>query len=240
MDYRPNGLVTERVLSLKSLFATIEIYIVDMKRFYKGFEKGVTGRMELNRQTAFHEAGHVAAIYLENKRKSLPTIHFEIHVSKRGDMDWPLYAKVSGGRLVGNLATVIHQDVTSRRDSEDTDGYQRAYEADIINFLAGALAEAKYVSIRDNEVFNINLLTPQAMNHYGGNADVLVVGSYLEFFIASPEQREAKLNALFAEAFNFIQQPCNWKSISALAHYILDSAQENISCEQAIVVLTVS
>jgi hypothetical protein len=210
-----------------------------MQRVYQCVEIEFTGHMELSRQTAFHEAGHVAALYLENKRKRLPSIHFEIHVSKQGDMTWPLFAKVSG-RLVGDLATVIHQNVTNHGDSGDMDSYPQAYEADIVNFFAGSLAEAKYVSIRDNEVFNINLLTPQAMNHYGGNADMLVVGSYLEFFIASPEQREAKLNALFAEAFNFIQQPCNWKSITALAHYILNSAQENISCEQAIAVLTAS
>jgi hypothetical protein len=49
-----------------------------------------------------------------------------------------------------------------------------------------------------------------------------------------------KLNALFAQAFSFVQQPSNWKSITALAHYILNSAYENISCEQAIEVLVAS
>ncbi|MDD1620967.1 MAG: hypothetical protein LUQ11_05760 [Methylococcaceae bacterium] len=209
-----------------------------MQRFYHGDENGFTDHLEINRQTAFHEAGHVAAICLENKRKSLPLIHFEIRVGKQDILAQPLFAKVSGGRLVGDLATVIHQDVSSNGDSSNIDSYQLVYEADIINFLAGPLAEAKYISIRDNEVFNINLLTPQAINHYGGNADMLEVMSYLEFFIPSPVQREAKLNALFAQAFRFVQQPSNWKSITALAHYILNNAHENISCEQAIEVLT--
>lgn len=211
-----------------------------MQRFYQRAENRFRDHLELNRQTAFHEAGHVAAIYLENKRKSLPSICFEIHVSKQDNMAQPLFAQVSGGRLIGDLATVIHEDVANHRDSSDIDDYQLVYEADIINFLAGSLAEAKYVSIRDNKTFNIKLLTPQAMNHYGGNADMLVVRSYLEFFIASPEQREVKLNALFAEAFNFVQKASHWKSITALAHYILNNAHENISCEQAIEVLMAS
>lgn len=211
-----------------------------MKRFYQREENGFTDHLELNRQTAFHEAGHVAAIYLENKRKSLPPVYFQIHVSKPDNMAQPLFAKVNGGRLVGDLATVIHEDVTHHRDSTDIDNCQLVYEADIISFLAGPIAEAKYVSLRDNEVFNINLLTPQAMNHYGGNADLLEVMSYLEFFIPSPEQREVQLKTLFAQAFSFVQQPSNWKSITALAHYILNNAYENISCEQAIEVLVAS
>jgi hypothetical protein len=164
-----------------------------MKRFYQREENGFTDHLELNRQTAFHEAGHVAAIYLENKRKSLPPVYFQIHVSKPDNMAQPLFAKVNGGRLVGDLATVIHEDVTHHRDSTDIDNCQLVYEADIISFLAGPIAEAKYVSIRDNEVFNINLLTPQAMNHYGGNADMLEVMSYLEFFI--PRQNNEKCNS---------------------------------------------
>lgn len=146
-----------------------------MRRFYQRAKNGFRDNLELNRQTAFHEAGHVAAIYLENKRKSLPSIYFEIHVNKQDNMAQPLFAQVSGGRLIGDLATVIHEDVANHRDSPDIDDYQLVYEADIINFLASSLAEAKYVSIRDNETFNIKLLTPQAINHYGGNADMLVV-----------------------------------------------------------------
>lgn len=211
-----------------------------MQRFYQRAENGLTDHLELNWQTAFHEAGHVAAIYLENKRKSLPSISFEIHVSKQDSMARPLFAKISGGRLVGDLTATTEKNVADNRGSSDLDDYQRLYEADIINFLAGPLAEAKYVAIRDNEAFNINLLTPEALKHYGGNADLLEVMSYLECLIPLPEQRQAKLNALFAETFNFILQPSHWKSITALAHHILHHAHENISCEQAITVLEAS
>ncbi len=209
-----------------------------MQRFFHCDENGFADHLEISRQTAFHEAGHVAAIYLENQRKNLPLIHFEINIGKQDGLVKPLSAKVSGGRLISDLATVIHQDVSCHGDSSNIDSFQLVYEADIINFLAGPLAEAKYISIRDDEVFNVNLLTPQAVNRYGGNADMQEVMSYLEFFIPSPVQREAKLNALFAQAFRFVQQPSNWKSITDLAHYILHNAQENISCEHALEVLT--
>lgn len=211
-----------------------------MQRFYQQDDHGFTDHLELNRQTAFHEAGHVAAIYLENKRKNLPPVYFQIDVSQADSLAQPLLAKVNGGRRVGDLATMIHEDVTHHRDSTDIDSYQLVYEADIISFLAGPIAEAKYVSIRDNEVFNINLLPPQALNHYGGNADLLAVMSYLEFFIPSPEQREVKLKTLFAQAFSFVQQPRHWKSITVLADHILNNTYENISCEQAIEVLVTS
>lgn len=212
-----------------------------MQRFYQPDEQELTGHLELNRQTAFHEAGHAAAIYaaiyLENKRKNLPPVYFQIDVSKADSRAQPLLAKVNGGRRVGDLATVIHEAVTQHRESTDSDHYSWVYEADIISFLAGPIAEAKYVSLRDNEVFNSNLLTPHALNHYGGNADLREVMSYLECFIPSPEQREVQLKTLFAQAFSFVQQPSHWQSITALAHYILNNAHENISCEQAIAVL---
>jgi|APLak6261667961_1056064.scaffolds.fasta_scaffold08205_1 hypothetical protein len=211
-----------------------------MKRFYQQDEQGFTDHLELNRQTAFHEAGHAAALYLENKRNNLPPVYFQIDVSKANSRAQPLLAKVHGGRLVGDLATVIREAATHDRDSTDIDHYPLVYEADMISFLAGPIAEATYVSLRDNEVFNSNLLTPHALNHYGGNADLLAVMSYLECFLPLPEQREVQLKTLFAKAFSFVQQPNNWKIITALAHYILNNAYENISCEQAIEVLVAS
>ncbi|MGZ5000332.1 MAG: hypothetical protein ACXV7F_08525 [Methylomonas sp.] len=211
-----------------------------MQRIYQRAENGFTNHLELNRQTAFHEAGHVAAIYLENKRKNLPPVFFEIHVNKPDSLTRPLSAKVNGGRLVGEPSIVIRENIASEGNSSAPDDYQRVYEADMINFLAGPLAEAKYVAIRDNEVFNINLLNPRALSHYGGSADLLEVMSYLECYLPSPERREAKLNALFNETFRFIQNHSNWKKITALAHHILNDAHSNISCYQAIEVLEAS
>jgi hypothetical protein len=207
-----------------------------MQRFYQQDKQRFTDHLELDRHTAFHEAGHAAAIYLENKRKNLPPVYFQIDVSKADSRVQPLLAKVNGGRRVCELARVSHKAVTHHWDST-IDNYPLVYEADIISFLAGPIAEAKYVAIRDNEVFNSNLLTPHALNHYGGHADLLAVMSYLEFFIPSPEQREVQLKTLFAQAFSLVQQPSHWQSITALAHYILNNAYENISCKQAVEVL---
>ena len=209
---------------------------VVMQRYYQWHKNGLIDHLELTRQTAFHEAGHAAAIYLANKEKNLPSVYFSIHTRKSERMDG-LYARIDDGRLVGDLATSTLTEIAGDPESSDAYGFQLACEADIINYFAGPLAEAKYVSIRDNEIFNINLLTPRAIIHYGGKSDINEVMSYLEFLISSPKQREAKLNALFTEAFHFVQQPGNWKSITALAHYILYNSQENISCEQAIEVL---
>jgi hypothetical protein len=208
-----------------------------MRRNYQWHKDGIVDQLELTRQTAFHEAGHAAAIHLENKQKNLPSIYFSINSRRPEHSDDRLYARIDDGRLVGNLAKSTLTEMTGDPDSSDTYSFQQACEADIINFFAGPLAEAKYVSIRDNEIFNINLLTPHAIIHYGGKSDINEVMSYMDFLITSPKQREAKLNALFAEAFLFVQKPGNWKSITALAHYILNNPQEIINCEQAIEVL---
>ena len=208
-----------------------------MQRYHQWNKRGLFDHLELTRQTAFHEAGHAAAIYLENKQKNLPSIYFSIHTRRPEHSGERLFARIDDGRLVGDLAPSTLTEIAGNPDSSDAYGFQLACEADIINFFAGPLAEAKYVSIRDNEIFNINLLTPRAIIHYGGKSDINEVMSYLEFLISSPKQREDKLNALFAEAFHFVQRPGNWKSITALANFILYNSQENISCEQAIEVL---
>lgn len=209
-----------------------------MQRFYQGHEKEISNPLEITRRTAFHEAGHAAAIYLGNKLRNLPAIYFQIQIRKQNGIDSPIFTRIRGGRLVSELA-MINPATEAVNDSDSTASviHQPAYEADIINFLVGPLAEAKYVSIRDNEVFNNVLLTPNALNNYGGNADMKEVMSYLEFFIPSPTRRESKLRELFYEAYHFVRQSENWKSISALAYYIIHSTEENIDCEQAIEVL---
>jgi hypothetical protein len=198
---------------------------------------GLSNHLELNRLNAYHAAGHATALYLENKRKNLPLIYFKIVINKQDSIPRLLFTKVSGGRLVGDLATITQEHVFNHWNATGFDSQQRIYEADIINFLAGFLAEAKYVAIRDNEAFNINLLTPHGLQNYGVDADMQEVMSYLEIFIPNPEKRAVRFEALFAEAFNFVEQDDNWKSIVALANYILNHATGYISCEQTIAVL---
>ena len=208
-----------------------------MQRIDQRHEIGFKDHQELNRLTAFHIAGYVAAMCLENQRKNLPLIYFQILIGKQESKTRLLLAKVSGGRLVGDLGTITPEKVEKKWNSSAADGHQAVYEADIINLLAGSLAEAKYVANRDNEGFNLELMNPEAIKHYGGDADMQEAMRYLDFFVPNPKLRAEKLKTLFAEAFRFVEQERNWKSITTLAHYILDNSQGNISCEQIAAVL---
>ncbi|NOR68863.1 MAG: hypothetical protein GQ532_04080 [Methylomarinum sp.] len=207
-----------------------------MQRNYQSNYAYSQYNQDLTQQTAFHEAGHAASIYLGNKLKQLPPVFFKIQISKPCDSGKQLFAKVIDGRLIQNLPITGLKNIHQLTDEEQLN-YQTAYEADVINLLVGPLAEAKYVSIRDNEALNFNLLNPHALNYYGGSSDVEKAYSYLEYFIPSKELREEKMLMLFSQAFQFIEHNENWKCILNLAHYILESEKESISCEEAIDVL---
>jgi hypothetical protein len=211
---------------------------IAMQRNYQSADLCFQNNKELINQTAFHEAGHAASIYLGNKKKNLPPVFFQIKIKKAENINKQLYyAKVIDGRLIQNLPIAglenIH-DLTI----EEQHHYQCAYEADVINLLVGPLAEAKYVSIRDDEAFNFNLFTPHALNYYGGSSDVNKAYAYLEYFIPSSQLRENKMLELFSEAFSFIENNNNWKHILKLAHYILESEKDVLSCEEVIDVLS--
>jgi len=103
---------------------------------------------------------------------------------------------------------------------------------DIINILAGPLAEAKYEFLRNNQVFSINAIAPDVLQDYGGNADMQEVWYYLRCVIPSRQEQERKLQELFCEAFRFVQEFENWKQIATLAQYILDGGEEYICYEQ--------
>jgi len=188
---------------------------------------------ELTQQTAFHEAGHAASIYIGNKQKKLPPVYFQIQITKATDANSLGVAKVVDGHLIQNLPIVGLDDFQSLSKIDQLN-YQVAYEADVVNLLVGPLAEAKYVSIRDDEAFNFNLINTHALNYYGGSSDVKKAYAYLEYFIPSEAEREEKMMELFLQAFTFIERPGNWKYILNLAHYILNSEEDIISCEDAV------
>lgn len=206
-----------------------------MQRNYKSCPSS-NNQFDLTNQTAFHEAGHAVSIYLGNKAKNLPPVYFKIQIKKPKHENDLFIAKVIDGRLIQNLPIAGIENAYSMTD-EDRLIHQSAYEADIVNLLVGPLAEAKYVSFRDGEALNFNLLNTYALNYYGGSSDVKKAHSYLEYFITSKEQRENKMLKLFSEAFDFIDNKNNWEQILKLAHYILDSKNDVISCEEAITVL---
>lgn len=188
---------------------------------------------ELDWRTAFHEAGHAAAIHIGNQQKQLPPVFFEIQVKKPNRANDHFVAKVVDGNLIQNLPIAVVESFSTLSCCEQH-SCQRAYEADVVNLLVGPLAEAKYVSIRDNEIFNLNLINFKALHNYGGYSDLEKAGAYLDHFIASKAQREEKMLELLTHAFHFIDNRRNWRCILNLAHYILDSQQETISCDEAI------
>ena len=117
------------------------------------------------------------------------------------------------------------------------DEYEAAFEADVINLLVGPLAEATHVHNRDDEGFNGKLVDLHALHNYGGAFDLELVHEYLECFSENKERQDEKLRELFNEASRFIGDSSNWKAITKLAHYILESKKNTISFDEVASVL---
>jgi len=202
----------------------------------------------LKKQTAIHEAGHAAAIYLGNKQKQLPPVFFQILIQDTPhESFWPCragtpsaamtcFAKVEGGRLIHTLPSSL-PEATRRFSPLERQAYQSAFEADIVNFLAGPLAEAKYVASCDDEIFNPRLVNLDALHFYGGTADVALAKEYLDCLSAEPREKERLIAELFMSAYQFISQRSHWRAITALADFILSSGNNVIACEDIIRVL---
>lgn len=202
---------------------------------------------------AFHEAGHAAGIYLNNKARNLPPVFFQIlfkEISSATDYDVLIYqathddsiARVDGGRLIQSLPYSVDGLAHKLIDQNEAMAplvrdYIIAFEADIINLLIGPLAEAKHVYNRDDELFNHKLVDLKSLKNYGGGSDLALAREYLESFSASEQQQDEKLDELFAEACDFVSDFSNWKAITKLANYILVSNKNIISCEEVVSVL---
>ncbi len=218
-----------------------------MKRNYQTDASYSITDQDLIKQIAFHEAGHAAAIYLYNKQKQLPPVYFQITIKAQDrQINSPLNtcslahdhyaAVVEGGRLIHSLPVALIES-TYYFSATEQDAYQTAFEADMINFLIGPLAEAKHVALRDDEQFNARLVNINALHNYGGTSDLNKVYEYLDIFIADRSRHKEKTVELFDKAFQFISSPAHWKAIARLADYILKNKENIISCEEAIAVL---
>ena len=216
---------------------------VHMKRNYISEVCNPVSKREMVFQTAFHEAGHAAAIYIRNKKKKLPPVFFKITIQEPAtplmyhedichSFHEGFVAKVEGGRLINNLPVSPKNFSPAEKKA-----YQQAYEADIVNLLIGPLAEAKYIAMRDDELINPLLVNIDALRYYGGSSDLQVTNDYLDCFVTEVKQRDEKIMSLFMEAYNFINDPANCKGITKLANYILDCKKNIIDCEEAIGVL---
>jgi hypothetical protein len=202
---------------------------------------------------AFHEAGHAAAIYLNNKARNLPPIFFQIiirQINGTSDYEGSTYlstqdasvARVEGGRLIQSLPYTVDGLAHKLIDHNEAmmplvKDYITAFEADIINLMVGPLAESKYIHERDNEPFGHQLVNLKSLENYGGDSDLALVRDYVESFSASKQLQDGKLEELFAMACDFISDASNWKAITRLANYILDTDKAIISCEEVVSVI---
>jgi hypothetical protein len=201
---------------------------------------------------AIHEAARAAGIYL-NKQDKLSSESFKIIlnsscVMQSDDMayqasDDNYVAKVEGGRFIEEL-TPSNASVTYLLAKHDDDAkqqwlrdYQLAFDADIINLLVGPLAEAKYVAERDNEPFNHQLVNLNALKNYGGDADIVLIGDYLQNLPLYEQQKNEKLSALFIIAFKFVTNEANWVAISKLAKHLLESKKSIIFYEEVAAII---
>lgn len=201
---------------------------------------------EFRIKTAIHEAGHAAAIYINNKEKQLPPIFFQIYINELNNdpgltgcfcpSQPHCFAKVDGGRLIHTLPLSLHE-ATRHFSASEKQTYLCAFEADIINLLVGPLAEAKYVSMRDNELMNPRLIDLNALYFYGGLTDLKTVHEYLDCLLIDRMQKEKKIAELFLAAHRFINDKSYWRAITSLAEYILKAGKEIIECEEAIAIL---
>jgi hypothetical protein len=215
-----------------------------MQRNYQLNDFSTLNSEELNKRIAYHEAGHATAIYLYNKQKQLPPVYFQITLKNDRELAREtvlsghdkIAAKVEGGCLIQNLALSFIDSENYMTASEKAD-YHTALQADIINLLAGSVAEANYVSLADNEIINAHLLSIHALENYGSQSDVERINQYLECISTNPQQQGQKLSLLLTQAFEFIAHPKTWKAVKAVAGFILASKKQTISCEEVFAVI---
>ena len=168
----------------------IRIFLIEtaMNRNHPALTTQINPLTAISRRSAFHQAGHAAAICIGNRQKRLPDVHFQvaiwpqergIRVSQGMRHSGKYVAKMEGGRLIQSLPLSYAERMHGLAKTEQAQ-FCCAFEADVINLLAGSLSEAKYVALRDNEVFNANLVYLGALQYYGGKEDLETVNDYMD------------------------------------------------------------
>ncbi len=201
----------------------------------------------IGKRNAYHQAGHATAIAIGNKLKKLPDVYFQIAITalkketdfREGLSSIPAKcaAQIEGGRLIPHLPD-CYRLATRRLTSQEQQQCLAAFEADVVNLLVGSLAEAKYVALRDDEVFNANLVYLGALKFYGGNRDLGVIDDYMVcLYPNNKTEREQKLGELFLAAYGFINNRLNWQQITALAEILFNSPKELFTCEEIVELL---
>ncbi|MDQ7089850.1 MAG: hypothetical protein Q9M50_04300 [Methylococcales bacterium] len=221
------------------VMAAFFLIVIAMKRNYYINDLNPQNFKKLATQVAFHEAGHAVAIYLYNKQQQLPSIFFQIHLNSYDDVTLLttddsqtayVAASIEGGCLIENLALNLSVG-SSEIYPEEKEEYHRALNADVINLLAGSIAEQHYLILRDNEVIDVDLISIKNLGRYGNYSDMQKINNYLRFFSDDPREQQEKLTELLKKSFLFITDRQTWKSVTAVAYYLLNSQEKDVHCE---------
>jgi hypothetical protein len=218
-----------------------------MKMNQNAYATGSIPPVHIGKRNAYHQAGLAVAVYLGNRQKKLPALHFQIAVSppdlqsamggQSRRTPGKFAAKLQGGRLVPFLPDSF--EVATRLLSAAEQGQcLLAFEADIINLLTGSLTEAKYIALRDGEVFNANLVYLGALKFYGGGQELGIIDEYMAcLFPDNKTEQRKKLAELFLAAYSFINDRRHWQTIKFLAEAIYGNPKEVFTCEELIVLI---
>jgi hypothetical protein len=216
-----------------------------MKQFDSSINLPLETHRKINKRDLYHLAGHAAAIYLGNKQKRLPAVHFQIVIKQQENgqkserlltLQKKYSAKIEGGRLIQSLPLAFA--VTTRYFSpSQQEQYRCSLEADVINLLAGALAEAKYVAICDDELFTANLVNDDFLQIYGRRSDIELISEYMECYMPLKQDCDLKLKELYLAAFNFVDNRSHWRAITRLVEFIHSENKNIITCEDVISLL---
>lgn len=196
------------------------------------FKKDRKPPLPHQKQYAFHNAGHLVAIYVNDGNKQLKHANFPIKLNDVNSVDTDsVHQAIRNGRRNGVFSnTGCSMQSIAVAVEEASPGYfgastaidpdretENLLEAEIINLLAGPLAEARYIHDEDNEPMTHHLVDLEALKSYGGCEDLALVQENLSVLSQDPSECERKLAELFKTAFDFIVNELNWKVVSQLA-----------------------
>lgn len=206
-------------------------------------ENSQESHLQIDQRIAYHQSGHAVAIYLGNQQKQLPPVHFQVAIKQREYVGQQAdrfprtqgnyTANIEGGRLIHSLPLPFADSTQDFIWCQHAD-YQRAFEADVVNLLAGSLAEAKFVALSGYGGFKGNLFNLSALRYFGGSTDAKLIHEYMEYFIPHKAKRDRKLIELFLIATDFVNKRSNWHKITALAESIRDRPIGTIPYEDVI------
>lgn len=211
----------------------MNIYLLPAKKYAKPVLS------EQHKRIAFHTAGQAAAIYLRNKRMNLPSVPFRvlINIPQSQQQAFKLtpikryQIRIEGGQLVKSFAVSL-TEVTDELVRQQQQYYQQLSDADIINIMAGPIAEAKYVAERDNEIITPRLVSFNALGFYNGMDEITTVSNYLQNRRLNAEEQHKTMINLYLTSFIFVGDAPVWRAINELANHFLTTQQMILEADE--------